>query len=269
MAAFHTRSISLQSTPHPAIANVDEQLCRLKASSSVFQQLSGLKELNECVESFLQLQGTRQALSKESVKESVLDGSLRMLDLCGTTRDVFSQTKESLQGLQSSLRRNRGSESSLKNEISQYMESKKKLSKVVNNCLKNLKISQKKNPETTGVIRTIEEIEEISISVFESLLCFISVPKSRLNWSMVSKLMKSKRASITKDDTNEIVKMESKLIELRSNPKGIVNQEVQLQVLKGLKAIHSNIDEISQELECVFRQLVKNRASLLNILNQF
>ncbi|KAM7255878.1 hypothetical protein ACFE04_011619 [Oxalis oulophora] len=193
MEAFHTRSISLPPRSHPAIASVNEQLCRLRALSleksslSVFQQLSCLKELNECVESFLELQGTQQALSKESVRESVLDGSLRMLDLCGTTRDIFSQTKESLQGLESTLRRSRGSESSLKNEVSQYMESKKKLSKVVNNCLKNVKISQKKNPETATVIGTIEEIEEISISVFESLLCFISVPKLRSKWSMVSK----------------------------------------------------------------------------------
>ncbi|KAM7255949.1 hypothetical protein ACFE04_011690 [Oxalis oulophora] len=270
MAAYHSRSISLPSRVHPVTSNVEEQLFGLKASlensSSVFQRLSFVKELNECVESFLKLPSTQQTLSTEIYRESMLDGSLRMLDLCGITRDAFSQTKDSLQELESCLRRKRGCESGFRNEISKYMESRKKSSKVINNFSKNSqkKCTSSKDSETTAVVRTLEEVNEIIISVFGSLLSFVSVPKSKSNWSIVAKLMKSKR-DLCEDDTNEIVKMEAQLFDLMSGKDAGVGQ-VQ-QVLNGLKAIESNIEEIAEELECVFRQLLKNRASLLNILN--
>lgn len=76
--------------------------------------MSDLKELYERVEDVLQMPLTNQALFHETnskTVETALDGSLRLLDICGTTRDV-------------SLRRKRGGETNLANEIGAYMSSR-------------------------------------------------------------------------------------------------------------------------------------------------
>lgn len=119
-AAFHVRPASLPSRSHPLTTAVKEQLCRLRSpqttSSSACHKLSGLKFLYEYVYELLQLPLTQQTLSHELHKkwvEEVLDGSLHLLDVCCTTKDVFSSMKECLQELESSLRRRRGGESRL------------------------------------------------------------------------------------------------------------------------------------------------------------
>ena len=92
----HVRSNSLPSNTHPLVASVEEQLYRLKASeetfSSINHRLGGLKELYERVDDLIHLPLTQQALCREQL-EDVLDGSLRLLDACGTARDVLSQMR--------------------------------------------------------------------------------------------------------------------------------------------------------------------------------
>ncbi|KAF5201325.1 hypothetical protein FRX31_009089 [Thalictrum thalictroides] len=111
-ASYHVRSISLPSRSHPLTVSVEEQLCRLRSSeatscsSSTFNNLSDLNSLYESVEDLLQLSLTQNALSSERSSKcvnDVLDGSLRLLEICSTTRDVFQQIKECVQDLQSSL----------------------------------------------------------------------------------------------------------------------------------------------------------------------
>ncbi|CAL2262113.1 unnamed protein product [Prunus armeniaca] len=61
--AFHTRSNSFPSRPHPIVQEVDEHLCRLRSSeaastsssSSICYKLSGLQDLHDCVDKLLQL----------------------------------------------------------------------------------------------------------------------------------------------------------------------------------------------------------------------
>ncbi|KAK6939247.1 Protein BPS1, chloroplastic, partial [Dillenia turbinata] len=121
----HTRSISLPSRSHPLTATLEDHLCRLRvskasSSSSICCRLNDLKDLYGHIEDLLQLPQTQQSLSQkrnEKWVEEVIDGSLRMLDICSTTREIFSQMKESIQELKSSLRRKRRGESSLVNEI--------------------------------------------------------------------------------------------------------------------------------------------------------
>ncbi|KAL5557758.1 hypothetical protein UlMin_033969 [Ulmus minor] len=264
----HVRSNSFPSRSHPLSSSVEEQLCRLSSSqattssstSSLCNTLSGLKDLHGSIDSLLQLQQTRQALSREENSkcvEKVLDGSLRVLDVCGTTRDVFSQMKQCLRELQSSLRRRRA-ESSLENEISAYMISKKKLTKMISTCVGNLKSMKKNCTSENSEISMLIEVEEITMAAFQSLLSFISRPKS-----IVSKMFQSKRVSC--EGANEVEKMEAELVVLKSS-KNITVTEVQ-KVLKGLEAIESNIQELEEELEYYFRGLMKTRVSLLNIFN--
>ncbi|KAI6688432.1 hypothetical protein NL676_025260 [Syzygium grande] len=268
--AGHSRSISLPSRSHPLTITVGDQLDRLRSSeatsSSVYQNLGGLKDLYESINDLLQLPLTIQAISHDCIEQS-LDGSIRLLDFCGTIRDGFSQMKECMQELESSLRRKRGGDSGLASEVESYIKSKKRLQKVMSKISGNLKRVEKKKKDSSkeAAFSMIREAEDISLSVFESLLCLLSGPnaKSKTNgWSLVSKLVPSKHISCEENvnDNN----MEGLYVDL-SVLKSV--EDMNPRVLKGLEASESTIQDIEEDLECLFRHLVKTRASLLNILN--
>ncbi|KDP31961.1 hypothetical protein JCGZ_12422 [Jatropha curcas] len=277
MASFHLRANSLPSTSHPLSGRIEEQLYKLKTShsSSIALKLACLNELYECVGDFLQLPHTQQTLSREHQKqyvEEALNESLGLLDICSVTRDFLLQMRERVQGLESSVRRTRGGESCL-NEIDTYMVSRKKLTKVICKYLRNLKRSEKNCRKTTladysdSVITTLKGAEEISLTVFESILYFTMQSKAKSKpsgWSIVTKLLQSKHLSCKDEvEANEMEMMDAELLVLKSSKN--INQ---LQnVLKGLEAMESNLQEAGEELECVYRKLVKTRVSLLNILN--
>lgn len=112
MASYHTRSISFPLKSHPIVDQLDEQLCRLRSSraastSSLTNKLMDLKDLYKCVDDFLQLPLNRKIVY-DSWVERVLDGSLRLPDICASSRDVLAQSKERIQDIQSVLRRRWG-----------------------------------------------------------------------------------------------------------------------------------------------------------------
>ncbi|RZC72516.1 hypothetical protein C5167_047995 [Papaver somniferum] len=240
MASFHVRSISLPKNSHPLTLAVEEQLCQLEASSSISQNLSGLKKLYECVEDFLSTQDGE-------CLDSGLDGSIKVLDVCSIAKDVLSQMKQSVQEVQSSIRRS--------NEVSEYMISRKKITKVIRKCLSDLK--NKKIDTESSILR---EVEATTLAILESLLSFVSEPKQ--NKSFISKLILNKRVAHKCDEeTSEVMKVD---IAVKALTKGIEVNNVQ----KTLKALELTLEDLEDKLEVVFRCLIKNRASLLNILNQ-
>ncbi|KAJ9170672.1 hypothetical protein P3X46_018764 [Hevea brasiliensis] len=270
MASFHIRSISLPSRPHPLIVNIEEQISKLKTSksSSIGQKVAGLKRLYDSVDDFLQMPLSQQSLSHEQQSQSVeqaLNVSLGLLDMCSTTKDFFSQMKECFQGLESSLRRTRGGESGL-NEVDAYMVSRKKLNKVICKYLRNLK-RQEKNCRTTfgdnsdvmNMINILKAAEEISLAVLESILSFISQSKAKSKLSGWSINLSSEG----KVQPSEIEKIDAELLVLKSSID--INQVHN--VLKGLEAMDSSLQEAVEELDCVYRKFVKTQVSLLNILN--
>ncbi|KAB5557749.1 hypothetical protein DKX38_008658 [Salix brachista] len=269
MAACHVRSISLPSRSHPLNASVEDQLDRLRSSlttsTSAYHKLSGLKALYECVEDFLQLPSTQQTLSNEQQKErgeEVLNGSLLLLDMCSTTRDVFSSMKECLQELESSLRRRKGGESGFSSEVEAYMMSRKKLDRTIRRCFKNLKSTEKNIASAIDEVSMLTELE-----IFQSLLSLVYQPKARSSshgWSVVSKLFQSKRVSCDAE-ASELEKIDAELLVLKSS-KDINPVQVQ-NVLKGLVALDSDIQEAEEELEASYRKLLKTRVTILNILS--
>ncbi|KDP31978.1 hypothetical protein JCGZ_12439 [Jatropha curcas] len=265
MATCHLRSISLPSRSHPLTVSIEEQLYRLKASqsSSIGQKLNGLKNLFECVDDLLQLPTTQQNLNKSG--ENALNG----LDMCDATRDFFSQLKECVQALELSLRRRKGGDICLISEVDAYMLSRKKLNKLICKSLRNLKRKERNcSPaaldSNSNTISMLRDVEEISVSAFKSILSFISEPKAKSKSSIISKLLQSKRDSC-EVEVNEVENIDTELLVLKSS-KDIKHLQVQ-NVLKGLESLESSIKEAEEELECIYRQLVKTRVSLLNILN--
>ncbi|KAF2283743.1 hypothetical protein GH714_014738 [Hevea brasiliensis] len=85
-------------------------------------------------------------------------------------------------------------------------------------------------------------------------------------WSIITKALQSKRISCEVEiEVNEVEKIDAELLILKSSKDISISQLQNL--LKGLKALDSSIQEAEEELECIYRQLVKTRVSLLNILN--
>ncbi|OVA10881.1 Protein of unknown function DUF241 [Macleaya cordata] len=258
--AFHARSISLPTKSNPLTLTVEEQLCRLRSSelaissSSISHNLAGLKDLYESVDDLLQLPLTQD----EKCLNVVLDGNLMLLDVCGTSRDVLSQMKQCVQDLQSSIRRRRGGDVDLENEISTYMTSRKKVSKVIRKCLTDLKRMDNKNTE----VSVLREVETTTLAVLESLLSFVSGPKQS-SWSLVSKLMPTKRvAPKGEEETTEVMKVDILLKALISHKPSKSDMQ------KPLEALQMSLQDLEDGLESVFRCLIKHRVSLLNILNQ-
>ncbi|MCL7049233.1 hypothetical protein MKW94_014265 [Papaver nudicaule] len=245
MASFHVRSVSLPKSSHPLTLAVEEQLCQLRtteqatSSSSICKNLSGLKDLYECVEDFLSTQDGE-------CFNSSLDGSIVVLDVCSITKDVLSQMRQSVQELQSSIRRR-------SNEVSEYMISKKKITKVIRKCLSDLKNNKKNETE----VSMLKEVEATTLAVFESLLSFVSLPKE--NKSLISKLMPTKKVS--HEESSEVIKVD---IAVKALTKGIEVNNVQ----KTLKALEMTLENLEDGVESISRCLIKNRVSLLNILSQ-
>ncbi|XP_024163506.1 uncharacterized protein LOC112170443 [Rosa chinensis] len=260
--AYHTRSNSFPSRPHPIIQEVDDHLCRLRSSeatstssSSVSHKLSDLHDLHDCVDRLLQLPLTQQALAQEQHQKwanELLDGSIRLLDVCSVAKDALSQAKECIQDLQSIIRRRHGDESAvLTSEARKYLTSRKTVKKVLHKALENMKSTANRS-----TFSSLRDVEAITVSVFESVLSFISGPKSRpSSWSLVSKIVQSKKVACELEaNVNEFAEVDAALKSLKSAHNQLNNLE-------------SCIQDQEEGLESLFRQLIKTRVSLLNILN--
>ncbi|KAG8378056.1 hypothetical protein BUALT_Bualt08G0098400 [Buddleja alternifolia] len=247
MANFHSRSNSFPSQSHPTVNDVEDQLRRLKSSeatstsaSSLCENLASLRDLHEGINNMIQMPSIQQALSQEQGQSwinELLEESLKLVDLCGFSREVLCLTKESVQDLESSIRRNRG-ESATTDDIKAYVASKKKINKMVKKCIKNLNKNSTAIPDNEfGTM--LKETEALDFSVLSSVLMLISGEKERSKqrkWSFLSKFTQT-------------------------------HSEAENINVKQLKATEMSIGELEEELESLFRSLIKTRVSLLNVFS--
>ncbi|XP_075483837.1 uncharacterized protein LOC142523998 [Primulina tabacum] len=247
MSNFHSRSNSLPSKSHPVMDEIQDHLCWLRSSEvtsvkSIFSNLACLVNLHEGIKNLIQVPSIQQAISHDQCGtwiDEILEGSLRLVDLCGFSRDVVCLTKESFQNLESSIRRNRG-ESATSKDIDSYMASRKKINQMVNKNIKNMKsFNQNLTPvlenaeDLKAIARVLKEMEAISSSVLKSILILVSGAKRRSkqrSWLLLSKLTQTSRLH----DENKMT-----------------------------------MQELEEGLESFFRSLVKTRVSLLNALSHW
>ncbi|KAF7810870.1 uncharacterized protein G2W53_031846 [Senna tora] len=281
----HNRSNSVPSAPHPVVSQLEEHFHRLNSSdsistsscsSSISQKLNALQEFHGCIHEMLRLPTTQRTLSQESCKiwtDELLEGSLKMLDICSTSKEALLQSKESIHELQSAARRKRsGGEKALAIEGGKYLSSRKNVKKAIKKALENLKGNKKKEAillsssnmeesESFSMIRRFKEAEDVTLAILGSLLCFISglrvQPKQR-RWS-VSKLMKPKRVGcdFENSNTNEFEKVDTTLLSLLCHkPQDFQNHMENLEL---------SIEVLEAGIEQLQRQLIRIRVSLLNI----
>ncbi|CAK7329380.1 unnamed protein product [Dovyalis caffra] len=254
---FHARPNSFPSRPNPVISLLDDHLCRLRASedastsSSFGGKLSSLQDLHDCISKVLLLQLIQQAMAQENNEkwvDELLDGSLQVLDLCNSAKDALLQTKECLHGLQLILRRRGCGEIDQTSEVKKYLTSRKVVKK--------------------GNSQGLEEVQATSLNVFESLLSFISGPKTKsAGWSLVSKLVHPKKVPSAEEETgiNEFAEVDAALLSL------VDHNTCKSDSIKGVQSQLENLELCIQDLEEVLEGLISHlieaRVSLLNILN--
>ncbi|KAD3640674.1 hypothetical protein R6Q59_003371 [Mikania micrantha] len=249
----HTRSTSLPTRPHSVILQAQEEIRKFRTweasissvptADTICSALTKLQVLYECVDSVLSLPLTQQALTHNQYTELVnelLDKSISLMDICGSTRDLVSQVKENARVVQSAMRRRKG-------EVSLTTSFIKNLKKDCNKAMTSLKQIDEKiggikpidlDLNLLAAIKVVRDVGVVRSSVYKSLLLFLSgsvaKPKSS-RWSLLHKLMLKET-----DKKNQL--------EISSEDMVCLFQEME------------------NGLECMFRSLIKTRASLLNVL---
>ncbi|CAN0845498.1 hypothetical protein LINGRAHAP2_LOCUS4140 [Linum grandiflorum] len=266
---FHVRSNSFPSTSHPLVSEFDDQLCRLRqsqaastSSSSICQKLNGLQDVYDCVDKLIQLPSTQQAMIH--YQNELLDGSLRLLDMCNTAKDSLSQMKESVSELQSAIRRRQGD---LVAETKRYLNSRKVVKKTIQRALKdneNKKSTSSNNIDAIGMLR---EAESIVFEVLNNLLSFISQSNSKASsWSKDSlsqmKESVSELQSAIRRRQGDLVAETKRYL----NSRKVVKKAIQ-KALKDNKNLQPCIQDLEEGVESLFRCLIKTRASILNVHN--
>jgi len=285
-SSLHLRSNSLPSTPHPFTSQFEEHLHRLRdseatpssTSSSINYKLDALQDLHECADKLLQLPTTQQALARECSSKCVdelLDGSVRILDICGTIKDCLLQQKESMNELESAIRRRRDAEEGFTFESGKYLASRKQIKKAIKKALGSLKgfnnelmnSTSNKSNETLSMLSILKESEVVTVSLLESFLLFITGSKEQPKqnrWSIISKLVKPNRVACDSQeaDTNEFEKVDAALMSLINHkPSSIDNFQSHMENLEMF------IQNLEVGVECLSRQVIRTRVSLLNIFN--
>ncbi|XP_019172096.1 PREDICTED: uncharacterized protein LOC109167531 [Ipomoea nil] len=257
----HIRSISFPSRSHSSIQKVEEELTKLKTlqvsttpeAATISSGLLGLEQLYKCMDDLLNLPQALQAFSQNQNQkwvDGLLEKSVRLLDICGLARDCISQLKEHLRDLQYNLRRRKG-DSSTEATITRYTSFIKKMNK---DAKKSIAAIKKIDDEIDGstpldvhhdisaVIRALREASAVSTSIFQSVLLFLSVPVLKpkpSRWSLVSKLVQSGRVACEYQHDNTC----------------------------NLETLEAQLEAIENQMESIFRCIIKLRSSLLNIIS--
>ncbi|KAK2373222.1 hypothetical protein QL285_074273 [Trifolium repens] len=283
----HVRSNSLPYQSHPSSTRIEQDLNKIKTweatsttSDSITTGLSYLEDLYISLEDLLNMTSTRKTISHnqgEKYVEELLDGSVKILDICGITRDTMLQIKENVQSLHSSLRRRKG-DSSIEKSIAEYNFFTKKTKKNVTKLITSLKQMECKfgaspllnqDQEFVSVIKVLREVIVMNISIFQSILSFLvgSASKSKAaKWLKVAKLM-HKRVSCEEklENFNELQYVEASLSTLLREGSNVSKMQ---DAHEKIEALENAIEMIENGLESVFRHLIKTRVSLLNIMTQ-
>ncbi|VAH69220.1 unnamed protein product [Triticum turgidum subsp. durum] len=231
--AFHQRSISLPSRPHVSETEVEQELHCLEASISSSNSIStmcdGLRSLANIYDGLEEIICLLSNQACSSQQRNMLDGEMECsIELLDLCSTMQETFAEMMVIIQElQLALRKGDAAAAQAKIQSFI-------RLVKKARKHFKKSAKK-PAFDKMVMLLTKAREICISVFEStlhlLLKQIEMPKQSLVCNAFYK------------------------------KKGIVCKEEQLQELE------CSIEDLQNGAGDLFRKLVQNRVSLLNILS--
>ncbi|XP_004509417.1 uncharacterized protein [Cicer arietinum] len=282
------RSISLPTRVHPFSQRVEALLNHFKPQCSqsisrtfcfeaeqIQSDLVVLVDLYNCMEELFHSPQTQQALlhyQNGKLVEDSLCGSVTLLDACDSTRELILCLKEHVQTLQSAIRRKRGNFSSIERSICEYDSFRKKAKKEISKQISELKRMENKvkffsqmghDQNVIFLARVLREANTITISIFRSLLLFISMPRLRTTTkgsSLISKFNPTRLFSSDNEQKN------INFVALFGRGKHIDTKDEIEGALRSLETLNVGICGLEGGLDCIFRCLVRNRVSFLNML---
>ncbi|ONK64195.1 uncharacterized protein A4U43_C07F23090 [Asparagus officinalis] len=271
--AYHIRSISMPPTSHPTIHRVDEELHNLKArlassktAHMVPEGLRSVGDVYEIIEELLRLPSSLQSIQSCPTKwvEEQLDCSLQLLDLIGVARESLVMIREHVKDIESAIRR-KG------NEVS---ETKKKAQKIIKDALKSLNLMGGKSVSccvdynNNQLFKVSIEAREVTISLLGLVLSCLSKPKTKTSrWSFFKSISKRKVAcegEVAPSEENIDTWLQASYYCILSND---VNAIMVEKAHNDLQTIAERMESLESGLEVLFKKLVQNRVSLLNILS--
>lgn len=287
----HVRSISLPSRLHPNSLKIEAELTNLKSSASnsnclhaetIQLGLTKLAELFICIEELTHSPQNQQAYHRQLFEE-VLDGSVELVDVCSTARDLFFTMQEHIRDLQSALRRRGKDSSSIESNVQAYISFRKRAKKQVTKSLATLKKLESNSlsflptldeeQHLSYVVKVIREAHAIAVTMFRSVMLFLSPLAAKTNivgWSLISKLIRP--GSLAYSDKgekifNEVEKVDVSVCcihgKIRKNSEAKIDLQ---QVQDRLETLAVSINDVEAKLNCLFRCLIQNRVSLLNLV---
>ncbi|KAJ3690844.1 hypothetical protein LUZ61_020008 [Rhynchospora tenuis] len=174
--ACHTRSISLPTRCHPFLLKVEEELNKLRAcvdSSSLTYEimLDAIKAVGRVYESInilLRMSSNQNGLSHMQHRrwvEQELEESVKLLDMCSTSRDNLDTIRVHVQDLE--LANRRGDLDASKTKIRDYNVILKKANRDATMQMFN----KNESPEgdSLAVVSLLLETRDITIAVLQSI----------------------------------------------------------------------------------------------------
>ncbi|EOA32452.1 hypothetical protein CARUB_v10015728mg [Capsella rubella] len=297
MIKNHVRSISLPSRSHPSTVAIEESLDKLliitmnmstmTSSDAVYSGLSGLEDLYDCTEELLKMGSTQRLLScsdekkkkrKKKMKmmmkmkgefmEEMLDGSLRLMDICNVSRDLMVESHEHVLGLQSCVRRRKdvdvsghvGFRKNMRKEVKKLLGSLKNIS--VGLVMKDQDCDQDGDFHFLAVIHAMRRVVLMTVSVLKSFLEFLSGGRQNGNdiRSKLALVLMNKKFQ----DHDKMVRNELEDIDSAICGDSVSHDDLHMK----LEEVEVWIGRFEKSLEELFRGLIRTRTSLLNIISQ-
>ena len=246
--ACHSRSNSLPTRSHSFVLKAEEELNKVRAyvgSSSLTHEimLDAIKAIGhvyECINDVLCMSSNQNCLSQWQQRRWIdqeLGESIKLLDICSTSRENLDALKCYIQNQESAIRR--GESKATKSSV-------RDLSNLVKKACKDVKKHNSRKSESLdggslACASLIMEARELTFSLVQaafSSLAEQTIEQSCSKWSLASKLL-HKRSAAYKGEKIDLV--------------------------LGVASLLSNVEGLDSGLECLFRHLIQCRVSLLNL----
>ncbi|XP_060170926.1 uncharacterized protein LOC132601890 [Lycium barbarum] len=224
-----------------------------------------LRDLHDSANNMLHSPVIKQEIAhqgQEKWAHEVSETSLRMLDVCGTTKDVLLLVKDHVHDLKSTFRRiSVGENATTENKFTPFQCHRKKLKKEMLKRLHSLK-GMKNNTKCIDssssiddknnlmvVVNVLREVRVATMSILESLMALMSMPSPNTTRKTSKGYFGSKLLRVNSLSSWE--KCDAMTLQCAN---------------KRLEAVELAIEDLEGELECIIRRLIRTRVSLLNLL---